>query len=104
FRPTVFDRNVLPIDIAGFLQALTECGRHGLEAVSRAGVEKPDHRHRRLLRARRERPRHGRAAEARNELATSYSDHFQPLQMGTSCTESVRDAPARTSFDHLVGA
>ena len=41
--------------------------------------EEPDHRHRRLLRARRERPRRRRAAEQRDELA--------PL-----------------SFDHLVGA
>ena len=42
-------------------------------------VEEPDHRHRRLLRPRRERPRGRRAAEQRDELA--------PL-----------------SFDHLVGA
>ena len=47
--------------------------------VGRCAVEKPDHRHRRLLRARRERPRRRRAAEQRDELA--------PL-----------------SFDHLVGA
>src|SRR5262249_38078074 len=34
--------------------------------------EKPDHRHRRLLRARRERPR-GRPAEQRDELAPPHS-------------------------------
>jgi hypothetical protein len=34
----------------------------------RPAVEEPDHRHRRLLRPRRERPR-GRAAEQRDELA-----------------------------------
>ena len=34
-------------------------------------VEKADHRHRRLLRARRERPRRRRTAEQRDELAAS---------------------------------
>ena len=34
-----------------------------------AAVEKPDHRHRRLLRTRRERPRGRRAANKRDELA-----------------------------------
>src|SRR5215471_3816299 len=36
-----------------------------------SGVEKPDHRHRRLLRPRRERPR-SRAAEQRDERAALY--------------------------------
>jgi len=39
-----------------------------VEVVS---VNKPDHRHRRLLRARRERPRGCRAGEERNEVAPS---------------------------------
>ena len=39
----------------------------------RPAVEKPDHRHRRLLRARRERPRRRRAAEQRDELAPLHS-------------------------------
>src|SRR6516225_2859011 len=36
-------------------------------------MEEPDHRHRRLLRARRERPRGRRAAEQRDELAPLHS-------------------------------
>jgi hypothetical protein len=44
--------------------------------VKRCGVEKADHRHCSLLRARRERPRGCRAAEQRDEHAASYSDHF----------------------------
>jgi len=44
--PTVIDRNVLTIDIAGFLQALTECSRHGPVSVSRGDIEECDHRHR----------------------------------------------------------
>ena len=35
--------------------------------------EKPDHRHRRLLRARRQRPRRRRAAEQRDEFAPLHS-------------------------------
>jgi hypothetical protein len=35
-------------------------------------VEKPDHRHRRLLPARREGPRRSRAAEQRDEIASFY--------------------------------
>ena len=43
-----------------------------------AGVrpEKPDHRHRRLLRARRERPRRRRTSEQRDELAALSFDHL----------------------------
>jgi hypothetical protein len=38
------------------------------DRVLRSGVEIPDHRHRRLLRTRRERPRGYRAAEQRDEV------------------------------------
>jgi hypothetical protein len=37
-----------------------------------AGVQESDHRHRRLLRARGKRPRDGRAADKRDELASSH--------------------------------
>ena len=45
---------------------------------------KPDHRHRRLLRARRQRPRGRRAAEQRDELAALQliELHFGPRQPG----------------------
>src|SRR5262245_17865193 len=39
------------------------------ERIVRVGAEKSDHRHGRLLRARRERPRGCRAAEQRDKLA-----------------------------------
>jgi len=48
---------------------LAECARTIDVRVRRYTAEEPDHRHRRLLRARRERPRR-RAAEKRDELAT----------------------------------
>src|SRR5262249_8110160 len=43
------------------------------ERIVRVGAEKSDHRHRRLLRARHERPRGGGAAEERDELAPPHS-------------------------------
>jgi hypothetical protein len=66
-RPPIFDAYVMPFDITGFLQALMECDSKRI-AITRAGIEVANHRHRRLLRPRRERPR-GRAAEKRCELA-----------------------------------
>src|SRR5262245_11516602 len=65
-RPAVFDRHVLPLDIAGILEALAKCAQP--VRVRRCGLEKPDHRHRRLLRARRDWPR-GCRAEQRDERA-----------------------------------
>jgi hypothetical protein len=41
-------------------------------SISRVGVEEPDYRHRRLLRPCRNRPSRRRAAEQRDELATSH--------------------------------
>src|SRR5262249_55530059 len=73
FRPSVFDRHVLALDVAGFAQALTE-GDHGAcERPRRRAVEEPNHRHRRLLRARRERPSGRRATEQRDEYAPLHS-------------------------------
>ena len=71
--PAILDRHVLALDKAGLLQALAECAQAIRERVGRCGVEEPDHRHRRLLRARRERPRRRRAAEQRDELAAFHS-------------------------------
>ena len=55
FRPAVFDRYIAALDIAGFIQALRYASSWLRFGWSRA-AEKPDHRHRRLLRACRERP------------------------------------------------
>src|SRR5262245_50518345 len=72
-RPAIFDRDILALDIAGFIQALTERGREGHIARSCRAVEKPDHRYRWLLRARRDRPRSRRAADEAEELASPHS-------------------------------
>src|SRR5262249_47092905 len=67
-RPAVFDSHVLALDKAGFAQALTECAQTAREHVRRFAAKISDRRHRRLLRARRERPCR-RAAEQRDERA-----------------------------------
>src|SRR5262245_17623284 len=67
FRPAVFDSHVPALDIAGFAQALTERAQTTREHVRRFTVEVSNHRHRRLLRPRRERPG-SRAAEKRDEF------------------------------------
>src|SRR5262249_60192636 len=69
FSRTVLNRDVLPLRITSFLQALTECTHQVHGAFNRRAPEEPNHRHRRLLRAPRERPCSRRAAEQRDEVA-----------------------------------
>src|SRR5262249_32906733 len=71
--PTVLNREVLAVDQTRFTQALPKrCHTIGV-GLRRAGAEKANHRHRRLLRARRERPCRRCAAEQRDELAAPHS-------------------------------
>src|SRR5215472_17726033 len=84
--PAIFDRDVAALDIAGFVETSPD-------GVKSAGVtvraaEEPDHRHCRLLRERRERPRGSRAAEQRDELAPSHVGHQPPhsLSLLGRCT------------------
>src|SRR5262245_18775261 len=72
-RPPPFDRYVAALNVTGFAQPLAKCGDGPRVAtLGPTGVDKPDHRQRRLLRARRERPC-CRAAEQRDELAPLHS-------------------------------
>jgi hypothetical protein len=71
--PTILDRRILALDIAGFAQAPTESGYAGGECYSRPTVEETDHRHRWLLRARRERPC--------RDSATEQTKKFAPLHL-----------------------
>src|SRR5262249_15935851 len=73
FGPAVFDRDVLGLDITALLQSLAECAHRPGEPVKRLEVQKPDHRHRGLLRAGRERPPDRRAAEKRYKRASLHS-------------------------------
>src|SRR5262245_19465677 len=66
----VYDRDIASLDIAGCAQAMVERAKQVREPLRRFAVKEPDHRHRRLQRARRKRPRGSRATEQRDELAT----------------------------------
>ncbi len=67
--PAVFDRHVSTLDVARFTQAKVKRTHNVREQVRRCGIEEANHRHRRLLCERGERPRGGGAAEKRDELA-----------------------------------
>src|SRR5215471_10169507 len=71
-RPAILDRHILTLDVAGFTNALPECGQIACTISKRRAAEEPDHWHRSLLRARHERPRR-RAAEKRDERPTPHS-------------------------------
>src|SRR5262249_3826493 len=68
-QPVVLDLHVLAVDVAGFTEAFTKRDRIARVGLGRPVSDKPNHRHRALLRARRERPRGRRAAESQDELA-----------------------------------
>src|SRR5262249_20695865 len=63
--PAVHNRDVLSFDKAGILQATVKCPQAVREHLRRGAVEEPNHRHRRLLRVRRERPCGGCTADER---------------------------------------
>src|SRR5262249_14600302 len=70
--PAVLDRDVLALDISGVFKSLAESAQPVRKPIKRLAIEEPDHRHRRLLRPRRERPRR-RATEQRDEIAPLHS-------------------------------
>ena len=55
-QPVVLDRHVLALDVAGFVEAFTERSGMAHGGLGRPAADEADDRHRRLLRARRERP------------------------------------------------
>src|SRR5262245_49946188 len=71
--PVVLGRDVLALNIAGFIKALTERSGTARGDFRRPGTYESDDWHHRLLPARSDRPRRRRAAEQRDELATT--DH-----------------------------
>src|SRR5262249_13158818 len=71
-RPPEFDGHVLALDVAALAQSLAESSHSICERLWGAELEHSNHRHRRLLCARRERPC-CRAADERDELASPHS-------------------------------
>src|SRR5262249_39258484 len=72
-QPVVFEPRVLAFDGAGLVEAFVERSDIARGNIATTAADKSDNRHRCLLRARRERPRHSRAAEKRDELAPLHS-------------------------------
>jgi hypothetical protein len=68
-RVAIFDRDVAAFDVADLAQAAPERLHQLHRVVRRSRLDESNHRHRRLLRARRERPR-GRAADERHQGAS----------------------------------
>ena len=77
-RPAIFDDEVPTVDEADLGKALAERDEKIAISADRAAVEKSDHRHRRLLRARRERPRSRRAAERGYGFQCLHADRHLP--------------------------
>src|SRR5215471_16847726 len=69
-RPAILDHHVLALNVARLTKALAECGQIACTIGRPRAAKESDHRHRRLLCTRRERPRR-RAADKRDELATA---------------------------------
>src|SRR5258705_9787171 len=67
--PTVFHTQTLALDVTALGQPFMKKGQAKGLGLARPAAEIPDHRHRRLLRRCRNRPRRHRAAEQRDELA-----------------------------------
>src|SRR6516164_2599668 len=73
-RPPVFDCHILALEEAAIGQTLAKPGQKMRGVSRRPATEIPNHRHRLLLRPRRERPR-SRAAEQRDEIAAPHAEH-----------------------------
>jgi hypothetical protein len=78
----VLDRDIPAFDIAGFAKSLEERDNTIPPGIGRSDVQEGYHWHRRLLRARSERPREPSAADERDELAS-----FPSMEMHTSPNE-----------------
>src|SRR5262249_22218593 len=70
--------DVPALDVAGLLEAFLDCRDKSRVWSGRYAGKDADHRHRRLLRARRERPRGRRAGEQRDEL-TPFDDRAHSI-------------------------
>src|SRR6516162_7963232 len=72
-QPVIFQAHVLAVDVTDLAYPIAECGPIARSVFGRRSIHDRNHRHRRLLRARRERPCNRRAAEQRDEFAPFHS-------------------------------
>jgi hypothetical protein len=96
FRPAVFDRGISTLDIAGFAQTLSERSHHARIRGGRCTVEKPNHRHSRLLRRRCERP--GRCVDCEFCRDDSHARSFL-----TDLRKIILRVFAISEFSHSLG-
>src|SRR5262249_15936848 len=89
---------VLAFGVARFAQAPVECGQIVRHTIGRSAIKKADHRHGRLLRARRQWPRSYRASEQRDELAAPHSI----TSLAETCTVSGMDRPSALGVLRLI--
>src|SRR5262245_60679239 len=101
----VFDRDVLTSNIPSFDQASAKPRQQMWSVTRREPIQEPNHRHRWLLRACRERPC-CRAAEQRDELAALHSitSSARASSVGGTSTPSALAALRLITSSYLVGA
>ena len=89
FQPMVLDRHVLAFDGAGFVETFAKRNPIARRAIRRSGIDKSDHRQRRLLRA------HGARAKQRRcrRRAAQRGQKCAPADAGDHCTFAPRDCP-----------
>src|SRR5262249_15566724 len=107
FPPAVDDCYIVAFDVTGLLEALAKSAQSVSHRVGRPGVEEGDHRHCRLLRACRQRPGRGAAAEQRDELAPASHSITSSARASTVVGMSRPSAFAvfrLTTSSYLVGA
>src|SRR5262245_11742326 len=80
-RPARLDHDIVGLDVAGFANALPECGQIACTISKRRAAEESNHRHRWLLRTRPKRPCR-RPAEQRNELAPAAHSNTSSARPG----------------------
>src|SRR5262245_30227660 len=111
-RPAILDPEVAALDPAEFAEPLHEGGDPSAPGRGRGRAQDSDCRQlARLLRTRGERPRSRRAAEQRDDLASSYAEHGLPsrnplcqLTAGSGCPgcQPTRGEPRpRTPLEQL---
>src|SRR5262245_40953062 len=88
FGPAVIDADIAMLDIASLAQAAPERRNEVRELAGRFQAEKPDHRHRRLLRARRRWPSRRTAAEKRDKFPPPHGAYPKAKDRGLSIAGS----------------
>jgi hypothetical protein len=76
-RPAVFDQNILAIDVASFGKTFVKSCQLSAVILGETSVDEPDHRHRRVLRARR-----STGGKSANECEKFPSPHAHSLGSG----------------------